>query len=246
MNCELFCAGYHPKSKASELTLIPKERYQLMHDYFKTTGTMGENMMKGSAATQINIDYESEADFAKKFRVANILGPVFSLMYDNTEFFEGEPFAGNMLRTYIWNHVDPARSMVVHGALNKKDFGFRNYAEYILNMPPIFILREGETIFTGAKPVAEIFANSTMSQEDIEHVLSMAFPDVRLKNRIEIRMVDSLPIEKALEFTALIKSIFYNEDILDKIYRETIPMTNQSITGLKSSLLNETMLLFSK
>jgi glutamate--cysteine ligase len=210
MNYELFCAGYHPRSKIADMPLIPKKRYALMDEYFKTTGTMGANMMRGTAATQINIDYESEADFKKKFYVANFLGPFFSFMYDNTKIFEGEPFDGRMLRSFIWKNVDAARSKIVPGALGG-NFGFRDYAEYIYNMPPIFILRDGETIPTGNKTVGEIFAETLLSPADIEHVLSMAFPDVRLKNRIEIRMVDSLLIEKALEFTALIKKIFYED-----------------------------------
>ncbi len=47
-----------------------------------------------------------------------------------------------------------------------------------------------------------------MTEEEIEHMLSMVFPDVRLKNYIEIRMADSLPKEEAFAYTALIREYF--------------------------------------
>ncbi|MCL1884601.1 MAG: glutamate-cysteine ligase family protein [Defluviitaleaceae bacterium] len=234
MNCELFCTAYQPKSKAEELNLIPKKRYEYMNQHFKTTGILGINMMRGTAATQVSIDYEDEADFSKKFRVANIMGPIFSLIFDNSKTFEGEPF--RMIRTHIWNNVDPARSMVVKDALNG-EFGFCEYAKYIYEMPPIFLPCGNETIFTGSKPSSEIFSDRPLTIEDIEHITSMAFPDVRLKNCIEIRMADSMPIAKTLEFTALLKAIFYDKTKLDNLYSDTLNIKNSDVAEAKSSLL---------
>lgn len=51
-----------------------------------------------------------------------------------------------------------------------------------------------------------------MTEEEIEHMLSMVFPDVRLKNYIEIRMADSLPKEEPLHILAL-TVIFFTEAI---------------------------------
>lgn len=237
-NCELICAGYQPRSKASELTLIPKKRYEHMHEFFTKTGKHGIHMMRGTAATQINIDYESEADFQKKFRVANIFSPIFSYMCDNAKVFENIPYLGRMLRAHIWSNVDPARAGIAPHACDG-NFGFSDYAKYVYEMPPIFIIRDGKTIFTGNTPNSQIFANRALSQEDIEHITSMAFPDVRLKNRIEIRMADSMPIEKTLAFTALIKQIFYNEANLNALHAETIEIKTQDITDAKNALIQQ-------
>lgn len=235
-NAELFCAGYHPRSKIADLPLIPKKRYEYMYNYFKKTGTHGAHMMKGTAAAQINIDYESEADFSKKFRVANALSPIFSLMCDNAPVFENAPHPARMLRAFIWNNVDPARSGIVPGACDG-DFGFRDYAEYIYGLPPIFMPRGSSAIFTGSAPVSEIFAQKKLTQAEIEHVTSMAFPDVRLKNRIEIRMADSMPIEKTLEFTALVKKIFYDKKNLDYFFEELRAIKNHDIAEAKAALI---------
>jgi len=238
MGCELVCAGYHPKSKVDELPLIPKKRYEYMDSYFKTTGTRGKNMMKGSAATQVSIDYENEADFSKKFRVANILGPLLSLICDNTAVYEGERFRGNMARTYIWNDVDPDRSMVVKGALDEK-FGFQEYAKYIYNTPAILIVENGEELYTGSKPISELYADRPMTTNDIEHVISMVFPDVRLTTHLEIRMADSIPIESSLAFMALLKGVFYDRSNLNELYQMTRNIRNHDVAAAKSELMKK-------
>ena len=238
MNCELVCEGYHPKSKVDDLPLLPKRRYEFMERHFLSTGTRGKYMMKGTAATQVSIDYESEPDFSKKFRVANIIGPLLSFMYDNTSVFEGEPYEGRLIRTHIWNDVDPARSMVAAGALDKIGFGFCDYAEYVYGIPPIFVVEDGQEKFTGASPASEIFANRLMSRQDIEHLISMSFPDVRLKTSLEIRMVDSMPFKSAMAYMKLLERIFYNEATLDMVYQKTIEMGNSQVAELKERLMN--------
>ena len=236
MDCELVCAGYHPKSKADELPLIPKSRYKYMDTHFKSTGTRGKYMMKGTAATQVSIDYSGEADFSKKYRVASILSPLFSLICDNTHVFEGQPFTGKMVRTYIWNDVDPGRSMIVRGALDG-DFGFNDYAAYVYGTSPIFLLDGDDVIYTGSKSNAELFADRLMMPEDIEHVASMVFPDVRLKKCIEIRMADSMPIDSVIDYLSLLKGIFYNESNLNSIYQQTLGVGNSEVEAAKEELM---------
>ena len=55
--CKLVTSGYHPTARALELTLIPKQRYRFMNDYFMEIGTHGERMMRASASTQVSVDY---------------------------------------------------------------------------------------------------------------------------------------------------------------------------------------------
>lgn len=239
MDCELVCAGYHPKSKIDELPMIPKQRYEYMASYLKDSGTHGLNMMKGSAATQVSIDYESEEDFLKKFRVANILGPILAFVCDNTSVFEGEPYRGRMLRTHIWNNVDPQRSMQVKNALDKGHFGFYDYAEYIYDVAPILMMKGEEAVYSGQKTVAELFADWDMSREDIEHVIGMVFPDVRLKTQLEIRNADSMPIELSLAYMSLISGLFYDDANLDMLYQKTRGLRNNDVAEAKSALMEK-------
>ena len=233
---KLVTAGYHPQSKIDDLPLLPKKRYEIMEKYFKKSGLMGKNMMKGTAATQVSIDYRDESDFKKKFRVANILGPLFSFICDNSKSFEGEPFEGRMLRTQIWNNVCPARSNVVPGALDT-DFGFYEYAAYLYDLPAVMIPKDGGFAATGSSTFAQIFADTPMENAEVLHATSMAFPDVCLKNHVEIRMADSLPIHKALAYAALIKGLFYDDGNLEKLCDMTNEVQNHHVIYAKQELI---------
>lgn len=236
MDLKLVNKGYLPASRIDELPLLPKKRYEIMDEYFKSSGLMGKNMMKGTAATQVSIDYRDEDDFKKKFRVANILGPLFAFLCDNSNFFEGEPFKGRMLRTHIWNNVCPARSNVVPGALDD-GFGFYEYAAYVFDMPSVMVPTRGDFMSTDKLPFSQMYAGKLLDENDIMHIISMAFPDVALKNHIEIRMADSLPIHLALAYTALIKGILYDDFNLDTIYNMTSGVRGHDVYYAKQELM---------
>lgn len=216
-NQGIIAVGYHPQTKIEDIKLLPKKRYDLMFNYFKTKGRHAHNMMKGTAALQISIDYSSEEDYKKKFRVANALSPVLYCIFENGYYFEGEEYPKHNLRTTIWNNCDKDRSGTVDKALDE-DFSYEKYGEYVLNRPPIFIMKDNGVIATEDKQVKEIFNPDDYSKEELEHLLTMFFPDVRTKKYIEIRMMDAVPYPLNFSAVSLIKGIFYNEDNLNKVY----------------------------
>lgn len=228
---ELLTEGYRRRDRAEDLEIIPKKRYEYMNSYFETSGSCGKNMMRSTASVQISIDYADERDCAEKFRTANILSPLFALICDNSKYFDGEKYSGRMLRTHIWQNVDKDRCGVVPCALDE-DFGFRKYAEYIYNSPAILVMENGKPRFTGEKKISSIYKNRTLTEAETEHLLSMFFPDVRLKQYIEIRPADSMPIEYALSYAAFVKGIFKKKFSMDGI-------TVSDVENAKTELMNK-------
>lgn len=203
-------AGYHPSKKAADLPLIPKSRYHYMNDYFaQLPGMHAERMMRATTSLQVSLDYADEADAVRKMRIATLLGPIFSFICDNCPVYEGEPNSKALTRMHVWREVDPARCGVVPGLFDD-DFGFAKYVDWLLKTPPIFITRDGDHS-TGSLTAEEAYADAPMTKDDIEHLLSMFWPDVRLKRYVEIRQADSLPIGPALGYVALIKGLFYSD-----------------------------------
>ena len=211
---EAVTAGGSPVSRVQDMTLIPKERYYLMNEHFLSTGTGGMEMMRGSASVQVSIDYSSEENFRRKFQAAYFYGPLFKILCDNLPVFQGEPVETHLKRTDIWRRVDPDRCGIVPDIF-KPTYGYGDYADFLGAMPPIFLKEEGRVIPTGFKSVAEIFEDKEFTDEDLNHIISMAFPDVRLKQYIEIRVADSVPGPFMLAYTALIKGILYTDEGLD-------------------------------
>lgn len=211
MGYELITLGYHPVSKIDDLSILPKNRYKHMYSHFEASGSMGKNMMKGTASTQVSIDYSDEKDFIIKYRAATVLTPIFGLITDNAPVFEGVFYDGNMLRQSIWRNVDHARTDFIFDLYN---FGFGQYANFIYNSPLINIPENGNIIYTDKAP-REIYHNKEIERADIDLIISMVFPDVRLKSYIEIRVADSIPFVYVTAYLALIKGLFIDSEALD-------------------------------
>ena len=237
-NQALIATGYQPESKISDIKMIPKKRYEYMFDYFKSKGQYAHNMMKGTASVQLSIDYESEEDYVKKFKIASALSPVIYAMFDNSPFFEGNVSNVHCLRNIIWENCDSDRCGIVDKTFDGL-FGYDQYAEYILNSPPIFI-DNGETIiFTDKKMYKEIFNPEQYSLKELEHVLTMVFPDVRTKKYIEIRMIDAVPYPLNFAAIALWKGILYNQSNLDKVYQYVKSLNIDDINKAKKDIVEK-------
>ncbi len=215
--------------------------------------------MRGSASAQVSIDFSSETDCMAKMKAATAIGPLIYFLCDNAPIFEGERVGSaggklgikaasgldipkRMARTAIWDDVDADRSMVA-SCLFEKDAGYVSYAKMLMNRPPILTLRDpgddSTAIFHGFSKASEIYADGLMSTSEIEHLLSMFFFDVRLKQYIEIRMADSMPAEYNLALAALFKGLFYYKDSFEELCKMTADATEQSIAQAKAALMED-------
>ena len=191
-NMALINLGYQPVTRIRDIKMIPKKRYKYMYDYFKNTGKYAHNMMKATASIQVSIDYENEQDYMTKNKVANYLSALIYYIFDNAPFFEGEVCKKAAFRSIIWNNCDDNRCGYPKGVFNK-DFNYTSYAQYLLDIKPIVIKKNDGIKSVGNNSVRDIFIPQEFTKEELEYIMTMAFPDVRTKKFIEIRMGDSLP-----------------------------------------------------
>lgn len=199
---------------ADSLPLIPKERYHLMDSYFAKSGRLGRYMMRATASTQVSIDFSSEEDALQKMRVLIKLAPITALLTENKNGLgNGGKWRPHLIRNQIWRDVDPVRCGYFERSMSE-DYSFREYAEYIYRNPCILLQREDEVIDLGDHSAADYYGSREMDATG--HLLSMYFPMVRLKKYIEYRVADSMPIEAALGYCTLIKTLMYHRPLLDK------------------------------
>lgn len=225
-NQSIVSLGYHPLTKIGELPLLPKKRYEMMYEYFKNHGALCHHMMKGTAATQVSVDYRDEDDFVKKFRVAHFIAPVLAQLFDATPVFNGEIYPYQNARVAIWQETDIKRSKLIPGVMDTR-FDFKSYAEYLLKMEPILIRNGGKDIYMGEQALESFVDDFVWSDSDLEHIQSMVFPDARLKRYIEIRMADALPYPYSLAVPALIKGIFYSDEAVNVLYQMSLAYKDQ-------------------
>src|SRR5215213_3564703 len=81
--------GFDPVRGIEEQNWIGKKRYEIMRPYLSARGERALDMMCRTAAIQVNLDYEDVEDLAKKFTLANRLGPVAAAIFANSPFEQG-------------------------------------------------------------------------------------------------------------------------------------------------------------
>ncbi|MGI6045990.1 MAG: glutamate-cysteine ligase family protein [Eggerthellaceae bacterium] len=233
----VLATGYRPRGIARELEIIPKTRYAFMNTYLSAKSAYAPRMMRGTAATQISIDYYSVEDCLRKIRIANTLVPILSLIADNTPVFENEKRPHKLMRTEIWRYCDEDRCGIVPGSC-ARDFQLAEYAQYILDTPAILYPDGTGGWAYSEKTFGEIYASKPMNEAEVMHAISMLFNDVRLKTYIEIRPADSMPIPYAIAYAGIIKGIFYRDENLSYLEDVFAGVDEEAIEDAKTSCMN--------
>ena len=233
-----------------DIPLSPKKRYKYMNSYFLESGKYGKYMMRASASTQVSVDYKSEEDLVKKLRILHKIAPVFMIMMesktDEDSFLPGVPDKPHLFRIQEWEDLDPARTGFFPGIFDE-DFGYNKAADVVSHTPLILLTDNGETIGVGSRNAEDILKEGILSEDGldderreklVEHFLSMGFFHFRVKKYIEIRVADSVPIEKALGYAALIKGIVYSAANLDTLEKELadidgVDKINEAVTDIE-------------
>ena len=85
---KIVSAGFDPISKLNEVPNNPKKRYELMTKDMPEGGELSLDMMYRTCGTQLNIDYNSEQDFIKKFKIVNSIVPITIALFANSSIKE--------------------------------------------------------------------------------------------------------------------------------------------------------------
>jgi len=213
--------GLWPDKTREELPIMPKGRYAIMLRHMPRVGSMGLDMMLRTCTIQTNLDYSSEADMVKKFRVSLALQPLGTALFANSPFLEGKPNGYQSYRSHIWTDTDPARTGMLPFVF-EEGFGYERYADYMLNVPMYFVYRDGKYIDAAGKNFRDfldgnldVYPGQKPTISDWNDHLSTAFPEVRLKSFLEMRGSDGGPWNKICALPALWVGLLYDQSALD-------------------------------
>ncbi|MBE2991629.1 glutamate--cysteine ligase [Sphingomonas sp. CFBP 13603] len=213
--------GMWPDKTRAELPTMPKGRYAIMLRHMPRVGSMGLDMMLRTCTIQVNLDYASEADMVKKFRVGLALQPLATALFANSPFTEGKPNGMLSYRSHIWSDTDPHRTGMLPFVF-EDGFGYERYAEYALDVPMYFVYREGKYIDAAGlsfrdflKGELSVLPGEKPTLDDWTDHLSTAFPEVRLKTFLEMRGADGGPWNRICALPALWVGLLYDQGALD-------------------------------
>lgn len=213
--------GFQPKWRRDEMPWMPKGRYKIMREYMPKRGDLGLDMMTRTCTVQVNLDFASEADMVKKFRVSLALQPIATALFADSPFTEGKPNGFLSYRSHIWTDTDPDRTGMLDFVF-EDGFGFERYVDYLLDVPMYFAYRNGEYLDLSGKSFRkfldgnlDVLPGALPTLRDWSDHMTTAFPEVRLKKYLEMRGADSGPWNRICALPAFWVGLLYDDASLD-------------------------------
>jgi len=194
LNFKIISAGFDPISKLSDIPNNPKQRYDVMTKDMPEGGSLSLDMMYRTCGTQLNVDYVSEQDFTKKFKLSNYLTPINIALFANSSVLEKKDSGYFSYRSHAWQQTS-------RGGLPEfflEDFNFEKYADFAMNMSLLFLQRDGKYI-SGKNYTFKDYMNGKISEvenklpteNELSTHLGTIFTENRLKKYIELRSMDA-------------------------------------------------------
>ena len=219
LGINIISTGFDPISKLSEIPNNPKQRYKLMTKDMPLGGESSLDMMYRTCGTQLNIDYSSEKDFIKKFKIVNSIVPITIALFANSSIVEKKNSNYLSYRSKVWQNT-------YRGGLPKiffEELNFEKYADFVINFPILFIQDKGGSI-SGRKYIFKDFMNGKISEiknrlpneNDLSTHLSTIFTENRLKRYIELRSMDTCGWDCLCAGPAFNVGLLYGS--LDEVY----------------------------
>jgi glutamate--cysteine ligase len=234
--------GYHPTARLDDVPVMPKGRYNIMRRYMPHVGSMGLEMMFRTCTIQVNLDFSSEADMIKKFRVGLALQPIATAIFACSPFREGRPNGFLSYRAHVWTDVDNARSGMLPWVFDD-GMSFERYVDYALDVPMYFIYRDGKYHDVAGKSFRDFLAHKLPGFEKIDPTLSdwadhltTIFPEVRLKKFLEMRGADGGLWRRICALPALWTGIYYDQSSLDAAWDLVKDWTAEERSALRESV----------
>ncbi|MEM9263517.1 MAG: glutamate--cysteine ligase, partial [Pseudomonadota bacterium] len=212
--------GVAPTWRRADMPVMPKARYDIMRAYMPTVGTLGLDMMHRTCTVQVNLDYADEHDMVRKFRTSLALQPIATALFANSSLLESRATGYASWRANIWTDTDPDRTGLLDFVFDD-DFGYQRYVQYMLDVPMYFVRRDGRFINAAGQSFRDFMKGDLPALpgerptiEDWEDHLSTAFPEVRLKQFLEMRGADSGPWARICALPAFWVGILYDDEAL--------------------------------
>ncbi len=212
--------GFHPTMRRDEMPWMPKGRYAIMRRYMAKTGAFGLDMMTRTCTVQVNLDYASEPDLARKLRVSLAFQPVATALFANSPFIEGKPSGFLSSRARVWTDVDRDRTGMP-ALFFDESFGFERYVEWLLDVPMYFVLRDdtyhdvaGQSFRTFMRSGLPDLPGVRATVGDFADHMTTVFTDVRVKRFLEMRGADAGSPAMMLAQSAFWTGLLYDDAAL--------------------------------
>lgn len=216
----------YPFTDFEDVRWMPHSRTSIMRRHFESLGSDGmlaPRMMSMTLSTQVSFDFTSPTDLAEKLRVQAAASTPAAALFVNAPLEAGKPCGALSRRMQLWSRVDPARTRIIPVTL-REDFTIDRFIDWALDVPMI----HRATPDGGRRPappvpfralLAKGFEDGTKpTVRDWRDHLSQIFPDVRLRDTLELRAVDGLPYPALAAVPAFWSGLTYHAPAREAVW----------------------------
>jgi len=234
--------GFQPQWGRDDIPWMPKGRYDVMRHYMPQVGAHGLDMMLRTTTVQVNLDFSCEADMVRKMRVGYCLQALVTALFAASPFSDGKPSGYLSTRAAAWLDTDTARTGVP-AMIFDDGFGFETYMDWLLDVPMYFVIRDGNYIdcagqsfraFMQGKLAALPGERPTI--DDWELHMTTVYPEVRMKQYMEMRGADAGGKPWICALPALWKGLLYDEAALDKTHALVADWTHAEVLAMRAAV----------
>ena len=237
--------GMQPKWERNVIPVMPKRRYDIMRAYMPTKGDRGLDMMLRTCTVQVNLDFASEADMVKKFRIALALQPIATALFANSPFVDGQPSGFLSTRSEAWFDTDPDRCEIPRFVF-EDGMSFERYVDFALDVPMYFVHRGENYIDASGQSFRDFLTGDLPALRgeqptfgDWSDHLTTIFTEVRLKQFLEMRGADAGPWNRLCALPALWVGLLYDSSSLDAAGELVRDWKYEEIVGLRSKVARD-------
>ena len=232
--------GYHPTHTGAEMPIMPHSRFEVWRNLFKTLSEHGLDSTSCTSTVQVNLDFQSEADMIKMLRVALSLQPIAASLWANSPLSEGAPSGYQSYRSHLLHNELEGRYGFIPPFVFEKDFGFEKFVDYAMSLPLLGVYTDG--VFMDVKKKGMTFGDfmekgldgrkATMA--DWKNHLNTIWPEVRLRNFMEMRGADNGSAEMIKALPAFWVGLLYDKEALNAAYEMVCDWTDEDREYLRT------------
>ena len=198
---ELLARGVDPFNAIDAVPLqLQRERYTGMTRYFDSLGPSGVQMMRQTAALQLNLERGEDPKF--RWRLLNSLAPIVVALFANSRQYARKPTAWASYRAQLWRTLDPSRTGIIYDETGHVE-------RYLCFALDAIAMRGGGP---GYRAFREWIHEPAINREDWLFHLSTLFPEVRPKEFFELRSADTIDLDALAAPVVFVTSLVYDEE----------------------------------
>jgi len=200
---DLLARGVDPFNGIDTVPLqLHRDRYTGMTRYFDSVGPSGVQMMRQTAALQINL--ERGVDPKSRWRLLNGLAPIVVALFANSRQYAGKATGWASYRAQLWRTLDPSRTGIIYDESHHVE----RYLSFALDA---IAMRGGEG--AAYRAFRALMPEPATSRDDWLFHLSTLFPEVRPKEFFELRSADTIEPDALASPVVFVTGLVYDDEI---------------------------------